>query len=217
MARCSFDEILGRLEHAAVSWRDPALEELGTTSEPYRSLVAALLSSRTKDSVTVPAAARLFREAPDVRALASLPLERVESLIEGVGFAPTKAVRLKRLASTLLEEYGGRVPDTMEELVRLPGVGRKTASLVLIHGYGKSAICVDTHVHRICNRLGVVSTRTPEETERMLSRILPRRWWSRINELLVKFGQNVCKPVSPYCSKCPIPDCCERRGVGGSR
>jgi endonuclease-3 len=180
-------------------------------------LVSTMLSARTKDDVTAAASARLFAVADDAAAVASLPLKRLERLIFPVGFYRTKARNLKAACRILVERFGGRVPDSIDALVELPGVGRKTANLVLIEGFAKPAMCVDTHVHRICNRWGLVETRSPAETEMALRRALPRRYWLDWNRLLVSFGQHTCVPVSPRCSRCPIEERCPRIGVARSR
>ncbi len=184
---------------------------------PFEILVSTLLSLRTKDEVTSRAAARLFEKARTPGQILSLDLEEIERLIYPVGFYPTKARRLHQVSRILIERHGGKVPDTLEGLLALPGVGRKTANLVLVEGFGKPAICVDTHVHRISNRIGYVDTRTPEQTEFALREKLPRRHWVRYNELLVAFGQVICRPVSPFCSRCPAAFMCPRRGVDRSR
>jgi endonuclease-3 len=146
-----------------------------------------------------------------------LSLDRIERLIYPVGFWKTKARRLQQISALLLERHQGRVPSDLEELLALPGVGRKTANLVRVEGFGLEGICVDTHVHRISNRVGYVRTRTPEQTEMHLRRKLPRRHWVRYNEILVAFGQTLCQPVSPWCSRCPVPDLCRRVGLRHSR
>jgi endonuclease III len=186
-------------------------------NEPFRVLVATMISLRTKDAVTEKASERLLRAAPDPVRLARLSEGRIGRLIYPAGFYRTKAAHLRGTARLLLSEHGGRVPDDREALLRLPGVGRKTANLVLNLGFGLQAVCVDTHVHRISNRAGWVATRSPEGTERALMEILPRRHWIEINELLVKFGQKVCTPLSPWCGSCPIASYCARVGVARSR
>jgi len=181
--------------------------------DPFRVLVSTLLSARTKDDVTARASARLFAVAADPAAVAALAVRRLERLIFPVGFYRTKARHLREACRVLVDRFGGRVPDTIDALVELPGVGRKTANLVLVEGFGKPAICVDTHVHRIANLWGYVATRTPEETETALRRALPRRYWLDLNRLLVSFGQHTCVPLSPRCSRCPIEERCPRIGV----
>jgi endonuclease-3 len=187
------------------------------SGDPFRVLVACLLSLRTQDTTTGPAAARLFALAHTPAAMLRLTPREIERAIYPVGFYRTKARVILGLCRDLLERFGGAVPDDIDALLTLKGVGRKTANLVVTMGYGKPGICVDTHVHRISNRLGYVKTRTPEETERALRDKLPRRYWIGYNDLLVTFGQNVCAPVSPRCSACPVRTLCRRVGVTASR
>lgn len=182
------------------------------TKDPFKVLVATILSARTKDETTAQAAARLFREADNVRDLASLSQERVEQLIHPVGFFRNKAKYLSQLPAAL-EQFGGKVPDTIEELVTLPGVGRKTANLVRSVAFAKPAICVDTHVHRIMNIWRYVETATPLETEMALRKKLPEKHWLSVNSLLVAFGQSMCKPVRPCCDICPLESECPQFGV----
>jgi endonuclease-3 len=159
----------------------------------------------------------LFALAPDAETLARLSPETVERAIYPVGFYRTKAAQLIEIARRLRDEYGGRVPDNVDGLLVFKGVGRKTANLVVTLGYGKPGICVDTHVHRICNRLGYVTTRSPDETEMALRAKLPQEYWIGINDLLVMFGQNHCSPLSPRCSNCPVVQFCDQNGVVRSR
>jgi endonuclease III len=180
-------------------------------------LIACILSLRTQDTTTGPAAARLFAVAATPAAMRTLPAARLARLIYPVGFYRTKARVILGICRDLLERFDGRVPDTIDELLTLNGVGRKTANLVVTMGFGKPGICVDTHVHRISNRLGYVRTRTPEETETALRATLPRRFWIGYNDLLVAFGQNVCTPISPRCSTCPVRPLCRRVGVTTAR
>ncbi len=189
------------------------LAQVEKARDPFRLLVACILSLRTKDAVTTQAAARLLSEAPDAQALAQLPPAWIAQLIYPVGFYRTKASQLHQLAQLLLERCEGQVPASREALLALPGVGRKTANLVLGLAFGIPAICVDTHVHRLANRLGLVATGTPEETEKALEALLPQAYWIPINDLLVTFGQNVCTPLSPRCSSCPLTSRCPRVGV----
>ncbi len=186
-------------------------------SSPFEILVSTILSLRTKDEVTTAASVRLLKQADTPEALLRLDKKSLERLIYPVGFYQTKAGRLLEISRILLERCQGRVPDTLEELLELPGVGRKTANLVLIEGFRKPAMCVDTHVHRISNRIGFVFSKTPEATEFALRRKLDRGYWMEYNKLLVAFGQTVCKPVSPFCSSCPAVDMCPRIGVSTSR
>ncbi len=183
------------------------------TKDPYKVLVATILSARTKDETTARAAARLFKEAPDLTALAGLSEERLAKLIFPVGFYKNKAGFLARLPGVLASEFNNRIPDEVEPLTRLPGVGRKTANLVVAVAFRKPAICVDTHVHRIMNIWGYVETRTPLETEMALRKKLPPEYWLTINSTLVAFGQGTCKPVAPHCDRCVIAQYCPRIGV----
>jgi endonuclease-3 len=184
---------------------------------PFEILVSTLLSLRTRDAVTAAATARLLKKAGTPEQILALPEKQIRELIYPVGFYPTKAKRLKQICGLLVHQFHGNVPDTMEELLSLPGVGRKTANLVLIEGFGQEAICVDTHVHRISNRLGLVETKTPEQTEVALRETLPGKYWKRYNSLLVCFGQTICVPISPFCGKCPVAEQCPKKGVTRSR
>ncbi|MGD8394278.1 MAG: endonuclease III [Candidatus Eiseniibacteriota bacterium] len=194
-----------------------ALTRVARERDPFAVLVACLISLRTKDEVTDTAAARLLEVAPDAERLARLPERRIARLIFPAGFYQTKARTLRALARTLLAEHGGRVPDSLETLLGFKGVGRKTANLVITQGFGKPGICVDTHVHRVSNRVGFVRTASPDETETVLRVRLPRRWWIPINDLLVSFGRTCCVPISPRCSECPVRMLCPRISVGRHR
>jgi len=181
--------------------------------DPFRILVSTVISLRTKDEVTMDASRRLFRLASTPRSVARLPVRAIEKAIYPAGFYRTKARHIKEIARRVCDDHDGRVPDSIDALLEFKGVGRKTAALVVSLGYGKPAICVDTHVHRVSNRLGLVSTGTPGATENALMDVLPRRYWIGYNELLVSFGQRICTPVSPRCSGCPLARTCERVGV----
>jgi endonuclease-3 len=185
--------------------------------DPWAVLVSTILSLRTKDEVTLAASRRFLEKAGDPKSLLSLPVEEAARLAYPAGFYRTKAANLMKIAAILEERYGGQVPSGMETLLGLPGVGRKTANLVRIEAFDLPGICVDIHVHRISNRTGWVTTKTPEETETALRQALPQKYWKPINALLVLYGQNVCRPVSPYCSRCVITGFCRRTGVGKSR
>jgi endonuclease-3 len=179
--------------------------------EPFFALISTVMSHRTRDDVTYPAAERLFERFSTPEEMVEADVEEIEALIRDVGFYRVKAGRIKEISRILLEEYNGRVPDEMETLLKLPGVGRKTANCVLAHAFLKEdALAVDTHVHRISNRLGLVVTRNPEETEIELKKVLPQKYWRHVNILLVKFGQNVCRPVSPRCGICVLNDMCPK-------
>lgn len=190
-------------------------KELGPTkpvvlhSNPFKTLVSTVLSARTKDETTFPASLRLFRKFHTPEKLSKAKLTEIEKLIFPVGFYKTKARHIKELSKILIEDYNSKVPKEFTELVKLPGVGRKTANIVLSLSFKIPAIAVDTHVHRISNRLGLVDTNKPEKTEQELMLILPKKYWLEINELLVKFGQQRCKPINPECHNCPILNYCD--------
>jgi len=194
----------------------PAVEKIAEESQedPFEVLIATMLSAQTRDPVTAAASARLFRVARTPRAMAKLPEKEIERLIYPVSFYRHKAKHVRETCRILVERFSGRVPDTMEDLLTLPGVGRKTANLVLILSFSsRKNICVDTHVHRISNRLGWVRTRTPEETEHALYKRTRARWWPYINLYLVTWGQNVCRPIYPRCGACAIREHCPQIGV----
>ncbi|HUL75106.1 MAG TPA: endonuclease III [Vicinamibacterales bacterium] len=208
--------VLARLERAVQTMEEPAVEKISsdTREDPFRVLIATMLSAQTKDAVTHAASMRLFRVARSPAGMLRLPVKRIERLIYPVSFYRVKARHVRETCRALVDRWGGRVPDRMEDLLTLPGVGRKTANLVLILSHAsRDNICVDTHVHRLANRLGWVRTRTPEQTERALYRVLPRRWWPRVNLFLVTWGQNVCRPVYPRCRACVVSPLCPRIGV----
>jgi endonuclease III len=207
---------LRRLAKAIDGFEEPAVEKIAKDQQedPFQVLIATMLSAQTKDAVTASASERLFRVARTPRTVARLPESRIEKLIYPVSFYRNKAVHVRETCRQLVSRYGGRVPASMEELLTLPGVGRKTANLVLILAHAsRENICVDTHVHRISNRLGWVRTRTPDETEQALYAATRRRWWPVINLYLVTWGQNVCRPVYPLCPQCVLVDVCPKIGV----
>ncbi len=206
------------LRREVSQWQEPVVGVVAKeSSDPFRILIACVLSLRTKDQTTAEASRRLFSLASDPSNMLRLSPRRIERAIYPVGFYRTKAKQIHEICRRLLTEYDGRVPDSLEELLTLKGVGRKTANLVVTVGFGKPGICVDTHVHRISNRWGYVKTKTPEDTEQALRRKLPRRYWITFNDLLVPFGQNLCQPVSPYCSRCKLVKYCDQVGVTTSR
>lgn len=208
------ENYLSILEQEVKNYRVPVVDLIAVqTSDPYRVLVATILSARTKDEVTAVASERLFEQAPDAGKLMDLSEETIQSLIYPVGFYKNKAAHLKRTGRILFERYDQQVPETMEELVELPGVGRKTANLVLAVAFDIPAICVDTHVHRIMNIWGYVDTKTVLETEMALRKKLPITYWKKVNSLLVAFGQGKCRPVSPHCDQCVLSGECARIGV----
>jgi endonuclease-3 len=211
----TLNRVLRTLRKKIREWKVPAVGIVAEEAidRPFETLVSTILSLRTKDKVTEAASRRLLARAPDPESLASLSSKEVETLIYPVGFYRTKAINLLATCRILLSRHAGRVPRSMEELLSLPGVGRKTANLVLTVGFGDYGICVDTHVHRISNIWGYVKTSSPEETEFALRKKLPRRHWKTFNDILVTFGQNLCMPVSPWCSRCPVAAHCLRIGV----
>jgi endonuclease-3 len=212
------NRIVRTLTRTSRSWNPTAVGIVAQESrDPFQVLVSCLISLRTKDEVTGEASARLFRLARTPRTMVDLPASTIARTIYPAGFYRTKARTIREICRTLIGRHGGQVPATMEELLALKGVGRKTANLVLTIGFGKPGICVDTHVHRISNRLGIVETKTPEQTEFTLRQVLPRQHWIPYNDLLVTFGQNLCKPISPLCSACPVHDDCPQLGVGVRR
>jgi len=206
------------LRRAARAWRTPYVTELSQRArDPFRVLISTMLSLRTKDAVTAEASQRLYALADTPRALLRLTPRQIEKTIYPVGFYRTKARNILQVCRELIDRFDGAVPADLDELVKLPGVGRKTANLVVTLGYGKPGICVDTHVHRITNRWGYVRTKTPEQTEMALRANLPRAYWIEINDELVALGQNICHPTSPKCSLCPVRAYCDRVGVTRSR
>jgi len=222
--KVQWDAVFAALE----KWRaelfslDTADPSVNTVAEHYRHdpwavLVSTIISLRTKDEVTLAASRRLLEKTPSPAQLHVMKEETIAKLIYPAGFYRNKAASLKKIAAILLEQYKGKVPAQMEQLLALPGVGRKTANLVLNEAFDLPAICVDIHVHRISNRCGWLSSRTPEETEMILRKILPEKYWKRINYLLVLYGQKLCRPVSPFCSRCVIKKFCGCNGVDRSR
>ena len=207
------------LRREICQWQEPVVGVVARESarDPFRILISCLLSLRTKDKTTSEASARLFALAHRPADLLKLSRRKIERAIYPVGFYRTKAKAIHAICRRLLNVYQGKVPQSIDELITLPGVGRKTANLVVTVGYQKPGICVDIHVHRITNRWGYVKTRTPEETEQALRVRLPKRYWITFNDLLVPYGQNLCQPVSPFCSRCKLIDICNRVGVVRSR
>ena len=203
------------LRKEARRWAVPAIGHY--IDSPFTTLISCILSLRTQDRTTMGASARLFSVADTPERILEIPTTRLEELIYPVSFYRVKAQTIRKIATELIEKFGGKVPDTLEELLKLPGVGRKTANIVVTLAFNKPGIAVDIHVHRISNRLGYVSTKNPDDTEMALREKLPRRYWIVLNDLLVVYGQNLCKPVSPFCSKCAIADYCDRVGVERSR
>jgi len=216
--KVDIDNIVEILERESKNWDVPVVSLMSRHDrDPFKILISTILSLRTKDEVTAQASKRLFDVADNPYEMLKLSEGEIEKLIYPVGFYRNKARTIKEICKELIENYGGKVPDSLDELLKLKGVGRKTANLVVTLGYDKPGICVDTHVHRIMNRIGYVKTKTPEETEFALRKKLPKKYWKKINELLVALGQHICHPTSPKCSICPIKDYCNRIGVVRSR
>jgi endonuclease-3 len=206
--------VLKILEKEVLKWDVPIVTLVAErTRDPYRVLISTLLSLRTKDEVTTEASRRLFARATTPEAMLKIPVEEIRKLIYPVGFYKRKAQNLLDVSRILIDKYGGMVPDDLDTLLELPGVGRKTANLVITLGFNIPGICVDTHVHRISNRFGYVETKDPEATEMALRDKLPIEWWIPYNDMLVAFGQSLCKPISPWCSKCPVSGYCEKHHV----
>lgn len=178
--------------------------------DPFQILIRTVLSQRTRDENTDKAAGRLFEEYPGLEELAEAERKEIEELVKPAGFYKVKAERIKEISEIILEEFGGEVPENLEELLKLPGVGRKTAGIVMVYGFGKPvSIPVDTHMHRISNRTGLVKTKRPEQTEQKLMKKIPKKYWIPLNHLLVRFGKRVCKPLRPHCYRCPVVEICE--------
>lgn len=209
----TLDKILRILEKWKSNVKNPIVENVKKEfNDPFLILIATILSLRTRDSVTEKVFEKLHKRIRTLDDLESIKTEELEKIINSVGFYKNKVKTLKEIAKNLKEKHNGKVPDTLDELLSIKGVGRKTANLVLIEGFDKYGICVDTHVHRIMNWWGYVSAKTPDETEMELRKKLPKRWWKKINNILVTFGQNICKPVSPKCKNCPVLKLCTYSG-----
>lgn len=206
------------LRREAPKWNAPVVGFIAMQSrDPFKTLIGCILSLRTKDGTTAAAAYRLFDRANSPQAMLGLTPKTIQKLIYPVGFYRTKARVILGICADLIEKFEGRVPDQIDALLTLKGVGRKTANLVVTEAFAKPGICVDTHVHRISNRWGLVRTRNPDQTEVALRHVLPARHWLEYNGILVAFGQTVCHPTSPWCSRCKVADLCPRIGVVRSR
>ena len=212
------DRVVEILERESQWWNSPTgTKSTDTSHDPFKVLISCILSFRTKDELTHQAARRLFNIAESVQKMLKLSSSQIQRLIYPVGFYRNKAQVIKKVCQVLVNKYQGRVPSSLDELLSLPGVGRKTANLVLTLGFGRPGICVDTHVHRITNRWGYLCTKSPKQTESILRKKLPLKFWIRFNPLLVRFGQNICRPISPLCSRCPIKDFCQKVKVTRKR
>jgi endonuclease-3 len=206
------------LRREVPKWQTPIVTLVAENSEsPFQVLISCILSLRTQDTTTAQASRRLFVLAETPETMARLSIQKIEKAIFPVGFYHTKAKVIRDICRRLIKEYAGKVPDEIDELLKLKGVGRKTANLVVTLGYRKPGICVDTHVHRISNRWGYLRTKNPKETEFALRAKLPKQYWLEYNDLLVTFGQHLCRPISPMCSRCSVKRYCARVGVTISR
>lgn len=211
-------KILQILQKEYLKWQKPAVTEIAErTKEPFQVLISTMLSLRTKDKVTAAASKSLLTKGSLPESLITLSASEIEQLIYPVAFYKRKAENILKVGKILIKKFNSKVPDDLDLLLSFPGVGRKTANLVLTLGFNKPGICVDTHVHRISNRLGYVNTVHPDETEMVLRKKLPHEWWIPINDILVSFGQNLCKPLSPWCSKCPVRKYCLQINIKNSR
>ena len=214
----NISKIISLLKKEVEQFGNPMATKIGKRKDPFLVLISCIMSLRTKDTTTGPAAQRLFKLADNPKSMLKLTKKQIEKAIFPVGFYPTKAKYIIKTCKKLIADYNGKVPNKEEELLTLPGIGRKCMGIVMCYGFGKNShIPVDTHVHKIANRLGWVKTKTPEKTEIALTKTIPRKYWHDINELLVVHGQNICVPVSPFCSKCSIRKYCPRIGVKRSR
>jgi len=215
-----FDEIFSALKQELRKYNQPVVSrsKQDIADTPFVTLISCLLSLRTKDEVTEQASRHLLIKYNSPEQLVQLSEQQIASLIYPVGFYKTKAKRIKEISQTLLDKYQGKVPDEFEELLSLKGVGRKTANIVMVYGHKKHGyLPIDTHCHRIPNRLGWIKTKTPEDTEQALKKILPSEYWDDFNDLFVTFGQTICVPISPFCSRCPIQQYCKKVNVKSSR
>ncbi|MBU5689653.1 MAG: endonuclease III [Candidatus Aenigmatarchaeota archaeon] len=207
-------KIIKILKKETVKFEKPAMEQL-TKPTPFKVLISCLLSLRTKDKITIKASEKLFSIASTPHEISKLDLNKIENAIKNVNYYKTKAKRIKEISEELIQKYNGDVPDNIDDLLKLKGVGRKTANIVLIYAFGKNTIAVDTHVHRISNRIGIVKTKTPEKTEFELKKKIPPKFWKDYNNLLVTWGQNICLPTKPKCDACKIKYYCKKIGVKG--
>ncbi len=212
------DKVVNVLEEEVRDYDVPIVDLIKVKGgDSFKILIATILSARTNDKTTAVVCEKLFSKVRNFKELDKLSVKQIEKLIYPVGFYKTKAKHLKKLPSVIFSEFDGKIPHSIEDLIKLPGVGRKTANLVRSTAFDKDGICVDTHVHRISNRLGYVKTKTPLETEMALRKKLPKKYWNKFNYLLVSYGQNTCTPISPFCSKCVIRKYCKRIDVSKSR
>jgi endonuclease III len=214
MNNFAIDTVMTELEKHFKSVKTPVVDQIQIqTGDPFKVLVTTILSARTKDETTSRVARKLFEKVKNIDDLEKIKAEELNNIIHQVGFHNAKTKYLKQLPLVLKEKFGGKIPSEIDELLQLPGVGRKTANLVRAVAFSLPAICVDVHVHRICNRWGYINTKTPYETEMALREILPEKYWLNFNSYVVAFGQNLCTPRKPKCHQCPIYNQCARIGV----
>jgi len=211
--------IFKNLERFYKNENEPSVTKIAKicNNDPFKVLISTIISLRTKDEVTLKSSLNLFKHADTPEKVLQLSLEDLERTIYPAGFYKKKAVTIKEISQKLVDEYKSQVPDNINELLKFKGIGRKTATLVMIEGFGKNEVCVDTHVHRISNRIGLVKTKSPDETEIELKKIIPEKYWIKLNEILVVYGQKICKPISPLCSSCFIYKYCDRINVKSAR
>jgi len=207
------EKVIKILDKETKKFKNPIVSEVSFENNPYKVLISCLLSLRTKDAITAQAINNLFKKAKTPKEILKLTTRQIENLIYPVGFYKTKSKRIKEISKVLIENYNSKVPSDIKELLKLRGVGRKTANIVLVYAFNKKAIPIDVHCNRIPNRLGWIKTKTPEQTELELRKILPKKYWIDFNNTFVIFGQNICVPVSPFCSKCRINKYCSKIGV----
>jgi len=213
-SRVEIDKIMVILEKEAGRLKVPVLGVIAQeTHDPFKVLISCLLSLRTRDETTAAASERLYQLAETPSTMLKIAQEKIEKAIYPVSFYRNKSRHILAICRILVDEYGGKVPDQLEALLKLPGVGRKTANLVVTVAFNKAGICVDTHVHRISNRLGLIRTKTPEESEMALRKKLPQKYWIEYNDILVPYGQYICTPISPFCSRCEVKPYCPQKGV----
>jgi endonuclease III len=218
MKKIEIDKIYTILKKEVKKYHVPVVDLIEIqTKDPLKVLLATILSARTKDETTTKASQRLFKKVKKIDDLKRLSKTQIEKLIYPVGFYKTKAKHLKELPLILKKEFKDKIPNNVEDLIKLPGVGRKTANLVVAVAFKKPAVCVDTHVHKIINRLGYLKTKSPFQTEMELRKKLPKQYWTTFNTIFVAFGQNICRPISPHCSICPINKYCSKIGITNSR
>ena len=209
--------IIKTLQKWAEDYEHPTLRRSSRERNPYKTLIACLLSLRTQDKNTDKTSRELFKVADTPEGILKIPQKKLEKIIYSSGYYKNKAKTIKHVSKVILEKYNGKVPSELDELMSIKGVGRKTANIVLVYGHNKEGLPIDVHCSRIPNRLGWIKTKNANETEQVLRKILPKQYWNKFNDLFVKFGQNICVPVSPYCSKCPINKYCKKVDVKTSR